>query len=792
MNRHVCPNCSKPYRPGVAFCSKCGLSFTMRQMAIGQHLQPEQVLNDRYTIVRLLGQGGMGAVYLAMQSIANQQRQVVIKEMLDYLGMREPPGQGKERARQLFEAEAATLTSLNIVGVPLIFDYFSENNRHYIVMQYIEGKTLQTGLSLRNGHGHASVGQAYSVENVRRWGVQICKVLEKLAARNIVHLDIKPANLISDTSGQVWLVDFGAARTRWMSLPRGKLGLHNSGIAGTTGYAPPEQYKNKIEPRSDVYALAATLYHLLTDDDPRQHPFHFPGLGTVGMSDKLPTLEETVKAALKYALQEDVTQRPTARELRELLEIRPENGPIFIWQDGSISKSPKTLGRIAMSKNGQLNKWQRSKWKEASGYFANGLWLRWFKTIDDRQTSELMQQSKTHYTDPDLALDHFLRALDPSLPSPSLMLKLDWIDFGIVPWQEQHTQTLELHNSGGGALFGQVMNVPAWMDVTPLEFTAVDKQALTIKVDTHNLTPRAQPYTTMITIDGGLGGKKEVKVTMLMPEPRLDLKSSHLRLHMNDKQDALTGTLTVRNLGSSPFDGHIEWNKEKGTLIVEPTTFRCAPNDSQEITIKAATNGIGVKEYISKLTVTAQAGEWSHSEQAQVYVSSPLFRFHGGIAGMLQGVLIGIPLSMLAHWVVSQMILPELNGFTSTITLLGEESFMRLQEQQQVLLVWAAFLGALGGGWGTQRFTDANWWSRYLQIGAYGGALSLLILFLSLLLNIKDSTILMINDLSQFIWSAVMIASSLMVIGAVFGMIWGGVVAAIRRMLARIFRAIVS
>lgn len=790
MNRHVCPNCSKPYRQGVFFCSKCGISVTMKQMAVEQHLQPQQVLNGRYTIIRLLGQSGMGAVYLAAQAIANQQRQVVIKEIVDYLGMREPPGQGKGRMRQMFEAEAARLTSLDMVGVPLIFDYFSENNRHYVVMPYIEGKTLQTGLSIRNKQGHLSAGGAYSVEDVRRWGVQICNVLEAMAARNMLHLDIKPANLILDASGQLWLVDFGTARTRWMSLPRGKQGLHNSGIAGTTGYAPPEQYKNKVEPRSDVYALAATLYHLLTDDDPRQHPFSFPALDAVGASHELPTLEQTVKAALKHALQEDVTQRPTAGELRELLEIRPESGRIFIWQDGTISKNAKALGAVAMSKKTAQSKWQRSKWQEAKGYFTNGLWQRWFKAIDDEQTWELMENAKTEHQDPDLALDRFLRALDGTLPLPLLSLTLNWLDFGIVPWQEQHTQTLELHNSGGGALFGQVMNVPPWMHITPLEFTTHDKQELTISVDTNNLTPRAQPYSAMITIDSGIGGKEQLKVTMLLPEPRLELKASHLRLHLNDKRDALTGTLTVRNSGSSPFDGKIEWNE--GKLTVEPTHFRCAQNDKQEINIQVAINEIGVKEYMSKLTVTAQAGEWNDSETAQVYVSSPLFRFHGGIAGVLQGMLIGIPLSMLAHWVVSQMILPELNDFTSTMILLGEESFMGLQDQQNVLLSWAAFLGAVGGAWGTQRVSDANWWSRYLHIGAYGGALSLLILSLSLLFNIKGRSILMANEFSQFIWSAVMIASSLVVIGALFGMIWGAIVAVIRRILAHLFALIVS
>ena len=784
MNRYICPNCTKPYQAGAYYCSKCGLSFTMRQMAIGSHLQPGQVLDGRYTIIRLLGKGQMGAVYLASQSITNQQRHVVVKEMLHYFDAHDPEAQAKNQTRQLFEAEAATLVSLNVAGVPRIIDYFSENKRYYIVMEYIQGHTLEKGLTRHDEQGTLIAGRPYSVEDVRRWGVELCKVLEKLAARNIVHLDIKPANLILDHSKHLWLVDFGTARTRWMSLPRGKLGLYNSGIAGTTGYAPPEQYQNKIEPRSDVYALAATLYHLLTDDDPRENPFHFPKLPLSHAANGLPSLEQTIKAALKHALQENVAKRLSARELRELLEIRPESEPIFIWQDGTISKNPKALGLTAMSIP------DKSKWEEARTYFMNGSWERWFKAIDDPQAWLQMNKATMQHQNPDLALDCFLRALEPGLPPPVLQLHLSWLDFGVVPWQDKHTQTLELHNRGAGALSAQLTNLPAWMKVRPLEFGTHDRQSMQITVDTSELTPRAQPYSVDLVIDSGLGGKKEVEVTMLVPEPRLEIKPSHLKLELNDQRDALSGTLTVRNPGGSPFDGRIEWNG--AWLTVEPVNFRCAPNDSSEITIKAPIDQIGLKQYVSKLTVQGQAAEWNHSEEAQVYVPSLLFRFDGGLAGFLRGMMIGIPLSLVAHWVVSQMILPQLNDFTSAMILLGENSFNALQSQQTNVLIWGALMGALGGGWGTSRFTDRNWWSRYLKVGAYGGAFSLLVIWLVLMFQMKGSAIFMRSDFSQFVWSGVMIASSLMVIGGVMGTIWGGVVAVIRWILSRVFNLILS
>ena len=114
------------------------------------------------------------------------------------------------------------------------------------------------------------------------YGIQACRILEYLHAQStpVVHQDIKPANLILEAQmGQVRLVDFGTARAQ---VPEGRAPGDGSGdsVYGTDGYAPPEQYRGKPEPKSDVYALAATIYHLLTDDDdPRDHPFKWPRLG---------------------------------------------------------------------------------------------------------------------------------------------------------------------------------------------------------------------------------------------------------------------------------------------------------------------------------------------------------------------------------------------------------------------------------------------------------------------------------------------------------------------------------
>lgn len=309
MSQLFCPNCQEPYRFGVKFCSHCGYALQAGVASGTVSLQVGQVMNKRYTILRPLGKGGMGALYLAEETIANRPRQVVIKEMIDYFDPNNP-GEA-QKARERFEAEAGTLVSLNFANIPQIFEYFSEGGRNYIVMQYIEGSNFETGLTHEDDQGHLFSGKPYPAEQVRQWGIQISKILEYLASKNMVHMDIKPANLILDRAGNIWLVDFGTAKGPRTPQGGGQVGMKKTSIFGTEGYAPPEQYKGQYETRSDIHALAATLYHLATDDDPGTHPFKFP---------RLSQLPENLRDGLQGALVTDVNQRITATQFRQILE----------------------------------------------------------------------------------------------------------------------------------------------------------------------------------------------------------------------------------------------------------------------------------------------------------------------------------------------------------------------------------------------------------------------------------------------------------------------------------------
>jgi serine/threonine protein kinase len=273
-------------------------------------LQPDQLIGkDAYRIIRPLGEGGMGAVYLAANTRAFD-RPCVVKEVIEYYDPTDP--EARHDAVQRFEAEARTLASLKHPGIPDIYAYFSERGHNYLVMEYIEGPNLAQGLT-HEQDGRIVKGRPQPVQDVARHTIQICEVLIYLQQRRppVIHNDIKPANIILDkNSRRAVLVDFGTARVRYAHQVAGQPGRQQSSIYGTEGYAAPELYDGQAEPRSDVYALAATVYHLLTDDDPRTHPFRFR---------KMDTLPEPLRPVLRDALRTDVDARPSAAEFARRL-----------------------------------------------------------------------------------------------------------------------------------------------------------------------------------------------------------------------------------------------------------------------------------------------------------------------------------------------------------------------------------------------------------------------------------------------------------------------------------------
>jgi eukaryotic-like serine/threonine-protein kinase len=252
-----------------------------------------QVIGHRYRTIRRLGGGGMKIVYLAED--LRLRRACAVAQMID--NFTDP--EERRRAVADFVREAELIAALKHPNIVAIYDRFQDQNKHYLVMEFVKGITL--GDRIKAAGGKLAELEAINI------ALKILDTLEFLhvRARPVIYRDLKPANVMVTADGTVKLIDFGIAR---LFQPSGMT------LRGTEGYAPVEQYKGKAEPRTDLYALGATLHEALSGRTPI--PFDFPPLTQLrpGCNRKLSDL-----IAESLALKVD-DRIPTAREYRRRLQ----------------------------------------------------------------------------------------------------------------------------------------------------------------------------------------------------------------------------------------------------------------------------------------------------------------------------------------------------------------------------------------------------------------------------------------------------------------------------------------
>ncbi len=218
------------------------------------------VLVERYMIQQVIGIGGMGAVYRARDlHFPNVVKLVAVKEMINTA--RDPLV--KQTIVQNFEREAHILVALSHPCIPKIFDFFTHDNRSYLVLEFINGKDLEALLR--------ETDDFIPEDQVIGWAIELCDVLTFLHSHKpepIIFRDMKPSNIMVNADNHIVLVDFGIAKL----FKEGQKGT----MIGTEGYSPPEQYRGEATQRADIYSLGATLHHILTRRDPRlEAPFTF-------------------------------------------------------------------------------------------------------------------------------------------------------------------------------------------------------------------------------------------------------------------------------------------------------------------------------------------------------------------------------------------------------------------------------------------------------------------------------------------------------------------------------------
>ncbi|HEU4325189.1 MAG TPA: serine/threonine-protein kinase [Roseiflexaceae bacterium] len=289
----VCPACRRA-QPGGKFCASCG---------------SDMILNNagpRYFLTRVLKQGGQGAVY---EGVGEDGQVYAIKELLEQFADKKE----RDEAVARFDAEANFLLRLRHPGIPRVYSSFMDDTRHYLAMDFVRGEDLENRAA-REG--------AIPEATVLEWTAQITDVLNYLHGQRppIIFRDIKPSNIMLRPDGRIQLIDFGIAKV----LQSGVRGTQ----IGTPGYAPPEQYQGLATAASDVYALCASLHHLLTGRDPQSEaPFTFPDV-------------RTIKPA--------ISER-TARALAKGLQMRPEDryqSIAALWADLNPKPAPPPVTTV--------------------------------------------------------------------------------------------------------------------------------------------------------------------------------------------------------------------------------------------------------------------------------------------------------------------------------------------------------------------------------------------------------------------------------------------------------------
>jgi serine/threonine protein kinase len=310
------------------------------------------MLRGRYRILRVIGGGGMGAVYKS-EDARNSGMHVAVKEMrtdIESHSARSPQAQTeeeharqREEQRQLLEAfrrEGQILMDLHHHNLPKVMDIFTEGGRPYLVMQLIPGESLEKKLDRLHG-------QPMSEEEALQYGIQMCEVLQFLHTQEppVIFRDVKPANIMIMPNGQLKLIDFGIARTYKEGKRKDTMSM------GTAAYAPFEQFgKGQTDARSDVYSLAATLYHLLTGRPPT------PATTPANLHDFNPRINPKLESLIIRAMSRDMNTRPQTalileHELRACLG-KPYVAPVGDEQPTSIPSPLPSLASNATSQSG--------------------------------------------------------------------------------------------------------------------------------------------------------------------------------------------------------------------------------------------------------------------------------------------------------------------------------------------------------------------------------------------------------------------------------------------------------
>ncbi|MGH2497017.1 MAG: protein kinase domain-containing protein [Ktedonobacteraceae bacterium] len=301
--QRVCNNCGTVNPSDAVSCCRCAVSFKITAPlapepvgipadAIVVHLKAGDLLENRYRILGQVGVGGFGAVYKA-EDTKEHNRLVAIKE----IGLGGLTSQQVIEATGAFNREVTLLSDLKHESIPRIHAHFTDAEHWYLVIDFIEGVTLEE-------YRLKGAGACLPLDETLSIGIRLCGVLSYLHSHTppIIFRDVKPDNVMLTPGDRLYLIDYGVARYFRAGKSRDTIAF------GSPGFAPPEQYgKAQTTQQSDIYSLGVMLYQLLTGVDPSLSPFRFPALRVLDA-----TIPEELESLVTQMLEMDAAKRPAS------------------------------------------------------------------------------------------------------------------------------------------------------------------------------------------------------------------------------------------------------------------------------------------------------------------------------------------------------------------------------------------------------------------------------------------------------------------------------------------------
>lgn len=462
------------------------------------HLDPRTLLRKRYVIARAIGRGGMAAVYEARDT--RRGTSCAIKEM----SLSTVPQNERPQAIQNFLAEARILSRLNHPNLPAFTDFFTEGTRHFLVMEFIDGSTLEDLLEANNG--------PFSERRVLGWARQLCDVLEYLHGQQppIIFRDLKPGNIMLTRAGHIKLIDFGIARLFRFSTAQ------DTQLLGTPGFAPPEQYgSSQTDVRSDIYSLAMTLFQLMTDSMNDQ------GFGLKDVHLSYPHISPPVARVLEKAtsLKPEDRYESIVVFRRALLGIGT-----FRFENGGEATTPDELADLCSHYP-----------EEAADYLFAGEIESWLQEIGENELARAARRIRATTGEPEMAVNKFLQAVlgpaahtrsttgsqsassggtgsYPAVGGPAaLVVEPRTIDFGQVYPGLSASIMLIISGAKGALVSGTIHPVESWIVVDQATFDG-SRSPVNVRVDSTRLRG-ATHYTGTIMISQD-ESEREVAVTI--------------------------------------------------------------------------------------------------------------------------------------------------------------------------------------------------------------------------------------------------------------------------------------